>query len=131
VRAEQRPISVMTGHLRSSRWGTLIDLEPALEQAGGGSSCSVPPPDIYYNECLTAEARKALERRGYVIVYEQTGSSNGPSSSAAEAAGHTLSHQSAAGSPCSLLRHASHAAQRAAIVLNRAEPASSGVAHAP
>jgi len=60
--------------LSGGKYGSWIELEDAFRQlTQGGPGCHAPMPDIYYNECLGAEARATLEKYGYVVLYEQTG----------------------------------------------------------
>jgi hypothetical protein len=54
--------------------GTGIGAEGAFTRLEKfGAQCGMPVPDIYYNEGLTQDMRDALEKHGYVLLYEQAG----------------------------------------------------------
>lgn len=62
------------GMVSGTRLGDLIDLERYLMDATDiQKSCGLPPPDIYYNECIDDAGKRMLARFGYRVLYDQLG----------------------------------------------------------
>lgn len=62
------------GMVSGTRLGNLIGLEQYLSIAPDiQKSCGLPPPDLYYNECIDDEGKRMLARHGYRVLYDQRG----------------------------------------------------------